>query len=577
MTRHKNLVAAHHIGEFLMAKGLISPDQLRVAEKEQAKNNSPNSPNPPIELGKILVSLGFIREQSLQEALSNWLGKETVNLKNTLIDKDALAKIPEAIARQFRVLPLQFDEENQSLILATNNAHDILAQDRIKARIPNLSRIHTVLANESDLERAIDLAYGYELSIDGILAEIEHLERDKTNKTPSNDAEEYAHPVVRLIDALLSDAVKSRASDVHFEPENGFIRIRYRIDGILLQIRALHASYWAAMAVRIKILCGMNIAETRAPQDGRLSRSLGNRTIDFRASAQPTLFGENIVLRILDRHKGLLAIDELGLKPEALALLLRMIQRPEGIILVTGPTGSGKTTTLYSILNHINAPEINIMTLEDPVEYPLLGVRQSSVTDSAKLDFANGIRSLMRQDPDVILVGEIRDEPTAQMALRASMTGHQVYSTVHANSALGVIPRLLDIGILPPILAGNLIGIIAQRLLRSLCTHCKTAYFATSEEMQLLHLPAQNPIQLYKAAGCEKCRESGFMGRFAIMEIIRIDEDFDVEISEGGRAHRLKKLAKDKGFLSLAEDGIFQVIAGKTSLAELSRVVDLST
>ena len=283
----------------------------------------------------------------------------------------------------------------------------------------------------------------------------------------------------------------AKSSDIHFEPEANFLRIRYRIDGMLRQIRALHKSYWPAMTVRIKVLSGMNIAETRAPQDGRIgAHRMRGRQVDFRVACQPTIHGENIVLRILDRQKGIVPLEDLGLAEEHLHQLKLMIARPEGIILVTGPTGSGKTTTLYSVLNHINSEGINIMTLEDPVEYPMALVRQTSVAETAKLDFANGIRSMMRQDPDVILVGEIRDADTAEMALRAAMTGHQVYSTLHTNSAIGAIPRLLDIGILPDIMAGNIIGIVAQRLIRRLCDHCKSPYQAEAHEMHLLGTPA---------------------------------------------------------------------------------------
>jgi len=298
--------------------------------------------------------------------------------------------------------------------------------------------------------------------------------------------------------------VKREVSDIHFEPEANFLRIRYRIDGMLRQIRALHKSYWPAMTVRIKVLSGMNIAEMRAPQDGRIGLTVSGRQVDFRVACQPTIHGENIVLRVLDRQKGIVPLEDLGLADEHLQRLKLMIARPEGIILVTGPTGSGKTTTLYSVLNHINTEGIHIMTLEDPVEYPMALVRQTSVAETSKLDFANGIRSMMRQDPDVILVGEIRDADTAEMAFRAAMTGHQVYSTLHTNSAVGTIPRLLDIGVLPDIMAGNIIGIVAQRLVRKLCrlrrleivvhtTHRRTQ--PTCGEVARLTLDAQYEIR----------------------------------------------------------------------------------
>ncbi|MDP1980943.1 MAG: GspE/PulE family protein, partial [Sulfuritalea sp.] len=356
-----------------------------------------------------------------------------------------------------------------------------------------------------------------------------------------------------------------------------FLRIRYRIDGILRQIRALHKSYWAAMAVRIKVISGMNIAETRAPQDGRISINISGRAVDFRVASQPTIHGENIVLRILDRQKGIVPLDKLGLDDHQLSLMKLMVARPEGIILVTGPTGSGKTTTLYSVLNHINEEGVNIMTLEDPVEYPMAMIRQTSVAESAKLDFANGIRSMMRQDPDIILVGEIRDADTAEMAFRAAMTGHQVYSTLHTNSALGAIPRLLDIGVLPDIMAGNIIGIIAQRLVRRLCPHCRKPYPAESHECRLIGVVSGQPAPtLYRAAGCDHCEYQGYRGRIAIMEMLRLDHDLDDLISRRATQRDIRRMAVDKGYRPLSEDGLRRVLDGTTSIEEVGRVIDLT-
>jgi general secretion pathway protein E/type IV pilus assembly protein PilB len=364
---------------------------------------------------------------------------------------------------------------------------------------------------------------------------------------------------------------------VHFEPEASFLRIRYRIDGILRQIRALHKTYWAAMAVRIKVISGMNIAETRAPQDGRISINISGRPVDFRVAAQPTIHGENIVLRILDRQKGIVPLDRLGLDDQQMSLMKLMVARPEGIILVTGPTGSGKTTTLYSVLNHINEEGVNIMTLEDPVEYPMAMIRQTSVAESAKLDFANGIRSMMRQDPDIILVGEIRDADTAEMAFRAAMTGHQVYSTLHTNSALGAIPRLLDIGVLPDIMAGNIIGIVAQRLVRRLCTHCRKPYPAEAHECKLIGVVSGQPAPIiYRAAGCDHCGYQGYRGRIAIMEMLRLDHDLDDLISRRAPQREIRNMAHEKGFRTLADDGLRRVLDGSTSIEEVGRVIDLT-
>ncbi len=562
-----NAPAPRQIGQVLIAKGILSEDQLRIALLEQMKTNQP--------VGKLLVALGFVTEATLRDALSESLGKQSIDLSNTIIDPSALALVPRELAKRHNMLPLDYDEEHQRLTIAIADINDIVALDRIRSLAKTALEIDPLLAGETEVARAIDQAYGYELSIDGILHEIETGEIDFRGLQSSSD--EYSQPVVRLIDSIVTDAVKRDASDIHFEPESGFLRIRYRIDGMLRQIRSLHQSYWPAMAVRIKVMSGMNIAETRAPQDGRITLTIRGRQIDFRVSAQPTIHGENIVLRILDRQKGLVPLEGLGLTERQLDTLKLMIARPEGIILLTGPTGSGKTTTLYSILNHINSEGLNIMTLEDPVEYPMAMVRQTSVAEAAKLDFANGIRSMMRQDPDVILVGEIRDAETAEMAFRAAMTGHQVYSTLHTNSAIGAIPRLLDIGVLPDIMAGNIIGVVAQRLVRRLCPHCKTPYQAGEHEARLLGSPLDAPRPIvFRPCGCERCDFQGYRGRLAIMEILRMNGDLDELVAKRATGREVRQAAVQNGLASLAEDGLRRVLDGSTSLEELSRVVDLT-
>jgi type II secretory ATPase GspE/PulE/Tfp pilus assembly ATPase PilB-like protein len=323
-------------------------------------------------------------------------------------------------------------------------------------------------------------------------------------------------------------------------------------------------------------MSGMNIAETRAPQDGRISLMLSGHQVDFRVSSQPTTHGENIVLRILDRDKGIVPLDELGLHAEDLKTLKLMLARPEGIILVTGPTGSGKTTTLYSILNYINTEGINIMTLEDPVEYPMAMIRQTSVNEVVKLDFASGVRSMMRQDPDVILVGEVRDQETAEMAFRAAMTGHQVYSTLHTNSSIGAIPRLMDLGVLPDIMAGNIIGVIAQRLVRKLCLHCKAPYAPDSMTQRLLGMEQDDMRPVYQAVGCPRCDNVGYKGRVAIMELFKLDAEIDEQIARRATGREIRSAASGKGFRTLADDAISRVLIGQTSLEEISRVVDLT-
>ncbi|MEO6021759.1 MAG: GspE/PulE family protein [Burkholderiales bacterium] len=562
-------IAKQPFGEVLLEKGIISHDQLRIALIEQKTRNIP--------LGKLLVSLGFVSEATIRDILSESLGQISIDLSNTVADPAALALIPKDVARRHHVLPVALQRAENKLIIAISDPTDVVALDQIRALLRDDIHVEAMLARDSDIIAGIEQYYGFELSIDGILHEIETGEIDYASVQANFD--EYSQPVVRLIDAILNDAAKQGASDIHFEPEQGFLRIRYRLDGVLRQIRSLHKNYWAAMVVRLKVMSNMNIAETRAPQDGRFSLVLSGHQVDFRVSSLPTSHGENIVLRILDRQKGIVPLELLGLQEHELQTLQIMIARPNGMILVTGPTGSGKTTTLYSILNRINVEAINIMTLEEPVEYPMPLIRQTSVNEAVKLDFANGIRSMMRQDPDVILVGEIRDQDAAEMAFRAAMTGHQVYSTLHTNSAIGAIPRLLDLGVMPDIMAGNIIGIIAQRLVRKLCTRCKKPQAADKMAMQLLGISngvdAPVPI-LYLAVGCSYCSGTGYKGRTALMEILKFDADLDELITRRASGREIRKLAEDKGFRSLADDGIRRILSGDTTLDEIARVVDLT-
>ena len=565
MNSPTNPQARRHIGQILIDQGILTEDQLRIALLEQMKSHLP--------VGRLLVQLGFVSEATLRDALSQKLGLQSVDLAHIIVDPAALKALPRELARRYRIFPIALDRQANKFIVALADTNNIVAIDQLRTHLKGDFEIELRLAGDSEIERAIEHYYGHEFSIDGILQEIETGEVDYTSIT---EDDEYSQPVVRLISALLADAVEHGASDIHFEPEQSFLRIRYRIDGVLRQIRSLHKTYWPAMAVRLKVMSKMNIAETRAPQDGRISATMSGRVIDFRVSSLPTTHGENLVLRILDRQKGIVPLDKLGLEDAQLELLKRMIARPEGIILVTGPTGSGKTTTLYSILNHVNSDAVNIMTLEDPVEYPLTLIRQTSVSEAAKLDFANGVRAMMRQDPDKILVGEVRDADTAEMAFRAAMTGHQVFSTLHTNSAIGAIPRLFDIGIVPDVMTGNIIGVIAQRLLRKLCRTCRQSYSPDAKERRLLGYKATESATLYRAVGCEQCDYQGYRGRTAIIEILKIDAGIDELIARRATTREILMAAHENGFRTLADDGVRLVRGGVTGLEELMRVVDLT-
>jgi type II secretory ATPase GspE/PulE/Tfp pilus assembly ATPase PilB-like protein len=553
------------LGELLAQQGLITPDQLRIALTEQKHSNLP--------IGRQLVRLGFVSEAMIRDMLAHTIGHEGIDLAQVVADAEALKMVPEEFARRYHTLPIAFDAENHTLVVAITDMFNVVALDQLRANLGGQVEIKIMLAGEAQLAEYIDNFYGFELSVDGILREIETGEIDYQSLQAAS--EEYTQPVVRLVGALVVDAVKRGASDIHFEPEHAFLRIRYRIDGVLEQVRSLHKTYWPGIAVRLKVISGMNIAETRAPQDGRLSLNMNGRPIDFRVSSQPTIYGENIVLRVLDREKSIISLDQMGLAEDTQDTLRLMMARPEGILIVTGPTGSGKTTTLYSLLSHLNEESVNIMTLEDPVEYPLTMMRQTSVNESLKMDFANGIRSMMRQDPDIILVGEVRDRDTAEMAFRAAMTGHQVFTTLHTNSALGTFPRLLDIGIQPEIVAGNVIGVIAQRLVRVLCPHCKEACQPDEAEIRILGQANRN-APIYRARGCAHCGNKGYKGRIALMELLRVDADIDELIARRATARELKTAALAKGFSTLAEDAVRRVLEGRTSIAEVSRVVDLT-
>lgn len=557
------------LGDRLQHMGLVSADQLQIALLEQKKTGK--------QLGDALIALGFVTEEAMREALGQTLGQQTIQLQSVLADSQALQRLPKAMATRFQVFPVSYSPETLTLVLASPKPNDIIAADQIRAHVGLGVSISWRLASAADVLAAIDQFYGYELSIDGIIQEIETGQIDMASLSQGQGG--YSHPVVRLVDAMLSDGVHKLASDIHFEPEGQFLRIRYRIDGVLRQVRVLHGRYWSAMLVRLKLVAGMNIAESRAPQDGRVSLSIGGRNVDFRAAVQPTIHGENFVLRVLDAKRGIVDYDKLGLTDRQYDILNLMLARPEGIILVTGPTGSGKTTTLYSVLSHMNEESVNIMTLEDPVEYPITRIRQTSISDGSKIDFSDGVRSLMRQDPDIILVGEVRDKDTAEMAFRAAMTGHQVFSTLHTNSALRSFQRIKDLGVSPEVMAGNIIGIIAQRLIRRLCRHCREPVEVVPGGVEA-RLMGEQAVgrQVYRPhpGGCEACDYQGYKGRLAIMELLRMDGAIDELITRNASLGELSAHALAQGFSPIAEDGLRRVLEGVTSIEEVGRVVDLT-
>ncbi|MCP5361685.1 MAG: Flp pilus assembly complex ATPase component TadA [Hyphomicrobiales bacterium] len=554
------------IGERLISEGLISKDQLEIATKVQRENR----PNEMI--GTILVEMGFITEGTLSEILAESTGVEQFNPKTSVLDSTLIKQVPKEIALRFKAVPVLLEDDKVHIAMA--DIYNVLAIDRIQRYFPKNYKMVPLHCTEADLTEIIDNYYQYELSIDGIIREIEGSEVDVLAKIAEQQS--YTNPTVRLIDALLVDAIRVGASDIHFEPENNFLRLRYRVDGKLRHVRSFHKSYWTAIAVRIKIISGMNIAESRKPQDGRITSNVLGRQVDFRVATQPTIHGENIVLRILDKKKALLPMEKLGYSEHNVKTLQLALKRPEGIIIVTGPTGSGKTTTLYSILNYINTPDVNIMTIEDPVEYQLSMIRQTNIREGAGMTFAAGIKSILRQDPDIIFVGEVRDEETSEMALRAAMTGHRVFTTLHTNDALGAIPRLVDIGIKPKMLSGAVIACIAQRLARRLCSHCKKQRPATLEECKILGVDEKNPPEIYEHAGCEHCSFTGYKGRVALSEVILVDKELDEMIAEEATRGEMMRHLISHGFVPMPQDGIYRVLQGMTDLPEVISTVDMT-
>jgi type IV pilus assembly protein PilB len=553
------------IGERLIHMGLISKDQLDVALQEQKKNKNL--------LGQILVEFGFITDSALAEVLAESTGTERFDSKKTFLDPNVIKMISKDTARRHKVIPISL--EHGELRLAMADVHNVLAIDAVRRFVPKGTNIKPVYSTEVEIQELADQYYDYEISIDGILKEIETGIKDKDNSVLDGSNDGYVSPTVRLVNALLLDAVKQGVSDIHFEPEGTFLRLRYRIDGQLIQVRSFHRDYWSAIAVRIKIMSKMNIAETRLPQDGRIAFNAMGREVDFRVATQPTVFGENIVMRLLDKSKSILPLEYLGFTDHNMTLIKRLLKRPEGIIIVTGPTGSGKTTTLYSILNYINSIDVNIMTLEDPVEYELPLIRQTYVKEGV-LTFSSGIKSLMRQDPDIIFIGEVRDEETALNAVRAALTGHQVFTTLHTNDALGVIPRLNDIGVPSHMLAGSLICALAQRLARKLCKSCKRKRLATPEECRILGKSAANPPEIYEAVGCDACAHKGYKGRVALVEILPVDEGMDELITVGATRSQMMEYLLNKGFIPMVEDGITKILNGDIDVEELIRCVNVT-
>ncbi|MEO5354042.1 MAG: GspE/PulE family protein [Magnetococcus sp. XQGC-1] len=553
------------LGDVLIERGMLSPDGLQAALVEQKRTQD--------SLGSVLVKMGLVEEANMRDVLAAILNYDSIDLTDAFPDPAAVKRVPKAFALRHGILPILWNDAARNLVVAMSNPLNVSVLDLLGARLEPGSSVLPKLAGETEIAEAMDRFYGHELSVDGILQELDTGEVAKDGFIDVADS--FSHPMVRLLDALLTDAVKKDASDIHIGPTAGFIRVRYRIDGVLHRIYSMHRDLLPNLMVRIKVMAGLNIAETRIPQDGRLAISVSGRIVNFRVSIQPTISGENAVFRVLDLRKEVRDLGELGLTTTSLVELNRALSRYTGLVLVTGPTGSGKTTTLYSMLNHVSSEGLNIMTMEDPVEYPMPTILQTHVNKAVGLDYAAGIRSMLWQDPDVILVGEVHDRETANMALQAAMTGHQVLTTLHASSAFGAIPRLLNLGASRDFIAGNINCIIAQRLIRKLCPECRIPARPTEPERTVLSLQDNDQARVYRAVGCASCFGSGYRGRMPIMEILPVNDAFDDLVCRGESRGAFLDLIRLRGFRTMADDGIEWILAGKTTMEEVARVVNI--
>lgn len=541
-------LSAPRLGQRLIKHNLITADQLHIALQAQRHD--------PALLGTILQRIGFVDAERLSDVLSAQLGFDKVDLAAQAIDPSCLNTIPLALAQREQCVAVRWQDEPPSLTIALADPQDLLKTDRIRRQLPANWGIHWVLAEPQQLAQFIELRY-----------------RQQQNTPSAND-----DSAITRCQHLLAESLAAGASDIHFEPEAHSLRIRLRIDGLLTTTHLLPKADWPALLVRLKLMGGMDISENRQAQDGRMTFEHAGKTIDIRLSTLPSLHGENLVLRLLDRNKGIVPLSSLGLDSVQLGLIEHLLNQPEGLVLITGPTGSGKTTTLYALLQALQDDSRHIMTLEDPVEYALPGIRQSAI-DPPRLDFASGIRAMLRQDPDILLIGEIRDEDTAHMALRAAHTGHRVLSTLHASSPLTALPRLQQLGLSLNALRGSLTGILAQRLVRKLCPDCRLPYAASPMECQQLGIsddkhPDQAPI-LYAPQGCPACQQRGYIGRLALLEILPFTDDLNTLLDDHTPVPwpDLEPTAQHLGWRSLANIGRQLVLQGNTSAQELWRVI----
>ena len=546
------------IGELLLYAGKITSEQLKIGLEAQGNTNR--------KLGEVLVELGFVTQQDIVEVLEFQLGFPRVDLNKYDVNLSVVNILPESIVRKYKLIPI--DKKNDKLIVAMLDPLNFFAVDDIK--LYTKMELESVLATAEDITKLIDKYYTGS-SARKVLAEFTDNEDYVDEFDEVEQAEVASAPIVRLINSLFEQATRTKASDIHIEPYVDEIRIRFRIDGDLREIMSLPKSNLSAVVTRIKIIGKMNIAEKRVPQDGRIETRINDRDIDMRISTLPTVYGEKIVIRLLDKTSFNFTKEGLGLSKKNMDFFDDILRSPYGMLLVTGPTGSGKTTTLYTVLRELNRIEKNIITVEDPVEYRLSGINQVQVNVKSGLTFASGLRSILRQDPDIIMVGEIRDGETAQIAVRAAITGHLVLSTLHTNDSPSTIARLIDMGIEPYIVSSAVVGIVSQRLVKKLCEKCKTPYEATYDELKMLNRDPHETLVLHKPVGCNACN-AGYAGRAAVHEIMPVNEEIRKLIDSGATTDKIRDVALQQGMSTLFDSAFALAEQGKTSFEEVMRV-----
>jgi type IV pilus assembly protein PilB len=543
------------LGDLLVEAGLLKKEQLEMTLR---------SKKPSQKLGDALLERGFITEQQLIEVLEFQLGIPHISLQHYPIDTTIVSVVPKEFARRNFLIPIK--KNGDQLLVAMADPMDYIALDDL--RMTTGFQIEQVIASKEEILQAINKHYVMDESMKDLIAE--KLEGDLAAAVAT--AGEDDAPAIRLMNQILLTGIQQSASDIHIDPQEKKMLVRYRVDGILKTERALPKNLQNVLTARVKIMANLNITETRLPQDGRIKVTIDFVPIDLRISTLPTVFGEKIVIRILDLGSSLNSLSQLGFNKINFQHFIKLISQPSGIILITGPTGSGKSATLYAALNHLNSDAVNIITVEDPVEYQIEGINQVQVNPSVGLTFATGLRSILRQDPNIVMVGEIRDTETAEIAIRASLTGHLVLSTLHTNSAIATIPRLIDMGIEPFLVVSSLSGIVAQRLVRKICRECKEEYEPTEMEKNLFSRRGIKIGKTYRGKGCENCNSTGYKGRVAIQEILVIDDEIRNMMMNNKSMTTIRDYALQNGMVFLVDDGLLKVKLGLTTTEEVLRV-----